>query len=47
MEVKKKRVNLLIKKWIKDFVFIIIGCIIMAIGTSLFLLPNKLSSGGF
>lgn len=47
MESKKKRVILLIKKWMKDFVFIIIGCIIMAIGTSLFLLPNKLSSGGF
>lgn len=47
MEARKKRIILLIKKWIKDFVFIIIGCIIMAIGTSLFLLPNKLSSGGF
>lgn len=47
MEEKKKRVILLIKKGMKDFVFITIGCIIMAIGTSLFLLPNKLSSGGF
>lgn len=36
-----------IKKWSRDFIYIIIGCIIMAIGTSLFLLPNQLSSGGF
>lgn len=36
-----------IKKWIIDFIYMIIGCAIMAIGTSLFLLPNQLSSGGF
>lgn len=37
----------IIKNWIKDFTILIIGCIIMAIGTALFLLPNKLSTGGF
>ena len=36
-----------IKAFSKDIVYIIIGCCIMAIGISLFLLPNKLSSGGF
>ena len=35
------------KKIIKEMIYIVIGCMIMAIGTSLFLLPNKLSSGGF
>lgn len=35
------------KKFIKDYIIIIIGCIIAAIGTACFLLPNKLSSGGF
>lgn len=42
-----KRTKLYIAKWIKDIFYIIIGCMIMAIGTSFFLLPNKLSSGGF
>ena len=46
MDKKQVRNILLIKKWIKDFIFITVGCIVMAIGTSLFLLPNKLSSGG-
>ncbi len=27
--------------------YLVLGCMIMAIGTSLFLLPNQLSSGGF
>jgi len=36
-----------IKKWIKAIIYIVIGCMLMAIGTSLFLLPNKLSTGGF
>jgi len=44
---KLKRMNLLIKKWLKEIAYMIIGCLIMAVGTSLFLLPNKLSSGGF
>lgn len=47
MELKSKRTSLLIRKWLKEIVYIIIGSIIMAVGTSLFLLPNKLSSGGF
>lgn len=35
------------KKTIKDYGFIIIGSLMMALGTSAFLLPNKLSTGGF
>ena len=34
-------------KIIKEGIYIIIGCALMASGTSLFLLPNQLSSGGF
>ena len=36
-----------IKKYILELLGLIIGTIIMAIGVSQFLLPNKLSSGGF
>ena len=36
-----------IKKYLYDFLLLIVGCIIMAISTSFFLLPNQLSSGGF
>lgn len=39
--------KLKIKENIYDFVYIILGCIFAAFGTSVFLLPNKLSSGGF
>ena len=35
------------KKYAYEIFFIVIGCIIMALGTSLFLLPNQLSTGGF
>lgn len=35
------------RKILKDYILIIIGCIIASIGTACFLLPNKLSSGGF
>ena len=35
------------KSYIMDFVKIIIGSAIMGFGTSLFLLPNQLSTGGF
>lgn len=35
------------KKIFKDYLIIIIGCIIAGIGTSCFLLPKKISSGGF
>ena len=47
MKLEKQKANISIKKWVKESLLIIIGCIIMAIGTSLFLLPNQLSSGGF
>lgn len=39
--------RLLIKKYAYEFLLLIIGCFIMALGTSQFLLPNQLSSGGF
>lgn len=35
------------KKTIYDATLIILGCALSALGTSCFLLPNKLSSGGF
>lgn len=46
MNSKIKNDNL-IKKYFFDFLQIVIGTMIMAIGVSLFLLPNQLSSGGF
>lgn len=46
-QIDKVKRNLIIKKYSKDFLIITIGCFIMAMGTSLFLLPNQLSSGGF
>lgn len=46
MDLKKKRRRLLVKKYIFEFIQIIFGALIMAIGVSLFLLPNQLSSGG-
>lgn len=36
-----------IKNWITDIIAIMAGSMIMAFGISMFLLPNKLSSGGF
>ena len=44
--VKGKRV-LNFKKHLVDLFYLVLGCFIMAMGTSLFLLPNQLSSGGF
>lgn len=41
------RNQLIIKKYVKEIIEIIVGCLFMAAGTSLFLLPNQLSSGGF
>lgn len=35
------------RKILKDFGFVILGSLIMAFGTGTFLLPNKLSTGGF
>lgn len=46
-QIDKVKRNLMIRKYSKDFLIITIGCFIMAMGTSLFLLPNQLSSGGF
>lgn len=43
----KNKFEFKIKQYFKDLVMIIIGSLIMAIGTSCFLLPNQLSSGGF
>lgn len=47
MKLEKQKTKISIKKLVKDFLLIIIGCMVMAMGTSLFLLPNQLSSGGF
>ncbi len=47
MEYVELNKKIKIKKYIYDFILLIIGCIIMAIATSFFLLPNQLSSGGF
>lgn len=44
---KLTRKEILVRKYIKEGIYIIIGCFFMAMGTSLFLLPNQLSSGGF
>ena len=44
--VKTKKI-LNIRKFFKDAFYLTLGCFIMAMGTSLFLLPNQLSSGGF
>jgi len=44
---KKIRYKLLIKKYIFEIFLIMVGTMIMSIATSLFLLPNQLSSGGF
>lgn len=46
MKIKgKTKVNA--KENIYDFIYIILGCVFAGFGTSVFLLPNKLSSGGF
>lgn len=47
MTYKRKKTYIIVKKWIKDLILIIIGSLFLAIGTDLFLLPNQLSSGGF
>lgn len=44
---KISRNQLMVRKYIKETIEIVIGCILMAAGTSLLLLPNQLSSGGF
>jgi len=47
MEIKTKRFLVSSKKAFIEFIQILLGTAIMAIGTALFLLPNKLSAGGF
>lgn len=44
---RKLRDKLLIKKYSFQIFLLILGTMIMSIATSLFLLPNQLSSGGF
>ena len=44
---KKIKYKLFIKKYIFEIFLIVLGTMAMAIGTSSFLLPNQLSSGGF
>ncbi len=47
MKMQQKRLLIRIKKFFIELIQIVCGTAIMAIGTSFFLLPNKLSSGGF
>ena len=47
MNYAKIRRKIKLKNYFNDFLLMIIGCLIMALGTSFFLLPNQLSSGGF
>ena len=44
--IKTKRIYQM-RKYAKEIFYLVVGCILMAMGTSLFLLPNQLSSGGF
>lgn len=44
---KKLKYKLITKKYAFEIFLIMIGTMLMSIGTALFLLPNKLSSGGF
>ncbi len=47
MDFVKRKKLLKIRKYTYELFFIILGSAIMASGTSFFLLPNQLSSGGF
>lgn len=47
MDVAKTKRILKVKKYSYEVLLLITGCFIMACGTSFFLLPNRLSSGGF
>ena len=44
---KTAKLELKIRKRSLEGLYILIGCMFMGMGTSLFLLPNQLSSGGF
>lgn len=46
MNLKEEKLIIKIKKYVFEFLQIIIGTLIMAFGVSQFLLPNQLSSGG-
>ena len=45
--IRKEKIYLNFKNILKEYLLITLGCIIMAAGVSLFLLPNELSTGGF
>lgn len=47
MILKTNKIWTVLKEWTIALIYIVIGCMIMAMGTSLFLLPNQLSTGGF
>ena len=47
MNYSKTKKKLLLIKHTYEILLLIFGCFVMACGTSFFLLPNKLSSGGF
>lgn len=47
MNLEYKKILLIAKKYINEIIGTLIGAAIMAAGTSFFLLPNQLSSGGF
>lgn len=47
MKLETRKNLLILKKYVIELIQIIIGSAIMAFGTSFFLLPNQLSSGGF
>lgn len=47
MDYIKTKKKLELKKHLVEIMYLVLGCMIMAMGTSLFLLPNQLSTGGF
>lgn len=47
MDYAKTKKKLYLRKYAYETFILIIGCFVMACGTSFFLLPNQLSSGGF
>ncbi len=47
MNWKRKKIILEIERYGREIVYILLGASFMAFGTSMFLLPNQLSSGGF
>ncbi len=47
MEYVKTKRLVKLKKYALEMFYLTLGCMIMAMGTSLFLLPNQLSTGGF